>query len=293
MATTMYGLGRQGFLVGASGFDWNTAAIQLAFVTSSYSPNYTTDQYLGVAVSSGYIIAQSGTFSSLSSSLGTANAANETVSSVTGAQFAYVTLYSFITNNNSSPLIMNIDTATGLPCTPNGGNIVVQWDSGTNKIFTLCREVDYVDKGAWSTIRDAVSRIFDRTYTGKLWAGVPTLQQMKPTYEQSCAQAAWEEKQAKAREIQKKFGGRIPVFNKRPMDDAVKLALISQLPALVTAVLAGSSAVLAAAAALIGRHNANKLQNMHVDINSRVDQLVKASKDTGRIEQQKQDREAS
>ena len=58
-------------------------------VTSSYTPNYTTDQYLGIAVSSGYIIAQSGTFSSLSSSLGTANAANETVSSVTGAQFAY------------------------------------------------------------------------------------------------------------------------------------------------------------------------------------------------------------
>ena len=77
------------------------------------------------------------------------------------------------------------------------------------------------------------------------------------------------------------------------MDDAVKLALISQLPALVTSVLAGASAVLAAAAALLGRHNANKLQNMLVDINSRVDQLVKASKDTGRIEQQKQDRVAS
>jgi hypothetical protein len=213
MATTMYGLARNSFLTGASGFDWTSAANQLAFVTSSYTPNYATDQYLGVAISSGYIIAQSGTFSSPTATLGTADAANETVSSVTGAQFAYVTLYSFITNNNSSPLIMNIDTATGLPCTPNGGNIVMQWDSGTNKIFTLCREVDYVDKGAWSTIRDAVSRIFDRTYTGKLWAGVPTLQQMKPTYEQSCAQAAWEEKQAKAREIQKKFGGRIPVFN--------------------------------------------------------------------------------
>ena len=213
MATTMYGLGRQGFLVGASGFDWNTAAIQLAFVTSSYSPNYTTDQYLGVAVSSGYIIAQSGTFSSLSSSLGTANAANETVSSVTGAQFAYVTLYSFISNNNSSPLIMTIDTAVGLPCTPNGGNIVTQWDTGPNKVFTLCHEADWVNRGAWAAIRGAWGHIFDRSYSGKLWAGVPTLRQMEPTYEQACAQAAWEEKQAKAREIEKKFGGRIPVFN--------------------------------------------------------------------------------
>ena len=237
MATTMYGLARAGFLTSASGFDWTSAAIQLAFVTSSYSPNYTTDQYLGVAVSSGYIIAQSGTFSSLSQSLGTANAANETVSSVTGAQFAYVIIYSYITNNNSSPLIMNIDTATGLPCTPNGGNIVVQWDTGTNKIFTLCHEADWVNRGAWAAIRDARGHIFDRSYSGKLWAGVPTLRQMEPTYEQACAQAAWAEAQAKeaesrrrhhpggwsgapefnrlsrAKEIAKRFGGRIPLIN--------------------------------------------------------------------------------
>lgn len=213
MATTMYGLARNGFLNAGTGLAWTSSAIQLAFVTSSYTPNYTTDQYLGIAVSSGYIIAYSGTFSSLSSSLGTANAANETVSSVTGAQFAYVTLYSFVTNYAGSPLIMNIDTATGLPCTPNGGNIVVQWDTGTNKIFTLCHEADWINRGAWATIRDGVHQLFDRTYTGKLWAGVPTLQQMKPTYEQACAQAAWEERQAKAKEIEAKFGGRIPVLS--------------------------------------------------------------------------------
>jgi hypothetical protein len=207
----MYGLAREGFLTSVSGFDWNSAAIQLAFVTTGYTPNYTTDQYLSV-ISGGNIVAQSGTFSSLSSSLGTANAANETVSSVSGAQFAYVVIYSFITNAAASPLIMNIDTATGLPCTPNGGNIVVQWDTGTNKIFTLCREADWVNKGAWATIRDAVSRIFDRTYTGKLWAGVPTLEQLPPTYEQYCKHQQWLEDQAKAREIQAKHGGRIPIL---------------------------------------------------------------------------------
>jgi hypothetical protein len=212
MATTMYGLGREGFLTSVSGFDWNTAAIQLAFVTSGYTPNYTTDQYLS-AISGGYIIAQSGTFSSLSSSLGTANAANETVSSVSGAQFAYVTIYSFITNAAASPLIMNIDTATGLPCTPNGGNIVVQWDTGTNKIFTLCKDVDYVGQGAWATIRDGVRMLFDRTYSGRLWYGVPTLVQMEPTYEQACTQAAYLEQVAKAKEIEKRFGGRIPVLS--------------------------------------------------------------------------------
>jgi len=37
----------------------------------------------------------------------------------------------------SSPLIALIDTATGLPITPNGANITVQWDNGANKIFKL------------------------------------------------------------------------------------------------------------------------------------------------------------
>jgi hypothetical protein len=215
MANTMYGLGRNGFLTSVTGFDWTSAAVQLAFVTSSYTPNYTTDQYLS-AISGGYIIAQSGTFSSLSASLGTADAANETVSSVTGAQFAYVTIYSFITNAAASPLIMNIDTATGLPCTPNGGNIVVQWDSGTNKIFTLCDSVDVEALGFGGRIKnviDALRGLVDRTYTGRVWIGKPSLEQMAPTYEQACAQAAWEERHAKAREIQAKFGGRIPVLS--------------------------------------------------------------------------------
>jgi hypothetical protein len=34
-------------------------------------------------------------------------------------------------------LIAFIDTATGLPLTPNGGNVTVQWDAGANRIFKL------------------------------------------------------------------------------------------------------------------------------------------------------------
>ena len=37
----------------------------------------------------------------------------------------------------ASPLIAYIDTATGLPITPNGGDIIVTWDNGINKIFRL------------------------------------------------------------------------------------------------------------------------------------------------------------
>jgi len=36
-----------------------------------------------------------------------------------------------------SKLIAYIDTATGMPVGPNGGDITVQWDNATNKIFKL------------------------------------------------------------------------------------------------------------------------------------------------------------
>ncbi len=39
--------------------------------------------------------------------------------------------------DTSSPLIACIDTATGLPVTPNGGDINVAWSEGSNKIFKL------------------------------------------------------------------------------------------------------------------------------------------------------------
>jgi hypothetical protein len=204
MATTMYGLARAGYLACTSAYSWTGANIQLAFVTSSYSPNYSTDQFLS-AISSGYIIAQSGNFASTTGTLGTANAANETVSSVSGAQFAYVTIYYSTGTSSTSGLILNIDTATGLPCTPNGGNIVVQWDSGTNKIFTLKNEVDV---SVWNGVRmiaDAIRRrfgypILDETYRG-FYAGVPKLHKMQPTAEQAEKQARWESEDRKRAEI--------------------------------------------------------------------------------------------
>ena len=37
----------------------------------------------------------------------------------------------------TSFLIAYFDTVTGLPVTPNGGDIQIVWDSGANKIFKL------------------------------------------------------------------------------------------------------------------------------------------------------------
>jgi hypothetical protein len=56
---------------------------------------------------------------------------------VTGDQSEALVIYKDTGMASTSPLIAYIDTATGLPYTPSGGNIDVAWDNGSNKIFKL------------------------------------------------------------------------------------------------------------------------------------------------------------
>ena len=49
---------------------------------------------------------------------------NVTFSSVTGASVESIDYYKETGTDSTSPLIANIDSATGLPVTPNGGDIV-------------------------------------------------------------------------------------------------------------------------------------------------------------------------
>ena len=60
-----------------------------------------------------------------------------TFTSVSGASIEAIVIYSDTGTESTSPLIAYIDTATGLPITPNGGDIIVTWDNGTNKIFKV------------------------------------------------------------------------------------------------------------------------------------------------------------
>lgn len=48
-----------------------------------------------------------------------------------------ILLYRFGTVDTDSDLIYYAGIATGLPITPNGGDIIVTWSSGTNRIFRL------------------------------------------------------------------------------------------------------------------------------------------------------------
>lgn len=135
MANALYGLGRQAFLDG--NISWTSATIKAILIdTGAYTVNLTTHQYLSDI--SGYaIIGSAVTLASKTVTLGVADAADLTFTSVTGTSVEAIVLYKDTGTGSTSPLIAYIDTATGLPVTPNGGNITVTWDSGANRIFKL------------------------------------------------------------------------------------------------------------------------------------------------------------
>jgi hypothetical protein len=135
MANALYGLGREGFLQGS--IDWDANTIKVVLVDSSdYSLSIDTDQFLDDIAAAGQI-AISDALGSKTETLGVADAADITLTAVSGSQFEYIILFADSGDSSTSPLICCIDSATGLPCTPNGGDITIQFDSGANKIFKL------------------------------------------------------------------------------------------------------------------------------------------------------------
>lgn len=133
MSNALYGLGREAFL--KADIDMEVANIIFAFVDSGvYTLQIDVDDFRDDIPSE---IAASGNLSSKTYTLGVFDAADETVGTVSGNEFEYIILIENTGTPATSHLIACIDTATGLPCTPNGGDIIVQWDSGANKIFKL------------------------------------------------------------------------------------------------------------------------------------------------------------
>jgi len=66
---------------------------------------------------------------------GTFDHANVTFTAVTGASVESLTYYKHTGTDSTSPLIANIDSATGLPVTPNGGDIT--WTPHVNGVWQI------------------------------------------------------------------------------------------------------------------------------------------------------------
>lgn len=68
---------------------------------------------------------------------GVLDAADVTFSAVPTAAVKYCAIYKDTGSAATSPLIALFDTAAGLPVSTNGGDIIIAWDNGANKIFKL------------------------------------------------------------------------------------------------------------------------------------------------------------
>lgn len=135
MANALYDKGRQRFLEGQ--LNWLTDTIKAILVdTGTYTPNLTSHEFLSDVAGVSRITTPV-TLTSKTSTGGAADAADVTFSSVSGASIEAIIIYKDTGVEGTSPLLAYIDTATGLPITPNGGDIIVTWDNGPNKIFKL------------------------------------------------------------------------------------------------------------------------------------------------------------
>lgn len=142
MANALFDPGREGFLAGE--IDWDTAVIKASLVrgyTFSAAHKFVSE----VTGAGGTLVATTSAFTTKTVTGGVADADNMTWTAVpAGAAVPAVIIFqsSAVTGGadvaaTAQRLIGYIDSATALPVTPNGGDIVVSWDNGASKIFKL------------------------------------------------------------------------------------------------------------------------------------------------------------
>lgn len=138
MTNALYDKGREAFLAGD--IAWDTDNIKTVLVdTDDYTVNLSTHQFLS-DIPGAARVATSGNLTSKTVTAGVADAADvvhTAVTAVTGDPCEAEVIYQDTGVEGTSRLIAYIDTATGLPVTPNGTDISVTWDNGANKIFKL------------------------------------------------------------------------------------------------------------------------------------------------------------
>nr|WP_308194022.1 hypothetical protein [Mycolicibacterium neoaurum] len=135
MMNALYDKGREGFLDGS--INWTSDNIKAVLVdTGAYTVALGSNQFLS-DIPSGARISTSANLSGKTATGGVADANDVTFTSVSGATVEAVVLYKDTGSAATSRLIAYIDTGSGLPITPNGGDIATAWSNGSNKIFKL------------------------------------------------------------------------------------------------------------------------------------------------------------
>ena len=121
MANVLYASAKKAFLDGD--IDLLNDTIKIALVdtgTVSYSASH--DNYDDISAG---VVGTPATLASKTTTAGVFDSADPTLSSVSGATAEAAVLYKDSGTPSTSPLILWIDSATGLTLAPNGGNVTV------------------------------------------------------------------------------------------------------------------------------------------------------------------------
>jgi len=133
MANALYSKAKEAFLNGSINMVANTVTIALVdtgVYTYSASHQYRNEVSNSAIISSTSLSSKTGTN-------GVFDADDATFTSVTGANCEALLIFQDTGVQSTSRLIAYIDSATGLPILPNGGDITVVFSSGSSKIFAL------------------------------------------------------------------------------------------------------------------------------------------------------------
>jgi len=142
MADAVYPKAKEAFLSGS--IDLTSDNIKMCLVDTLTYTYSSSDQYMNYdTVPSSAQIAMTGNLAGKSVTNGVFDATDPTFSSVTGNESEALIIFKdgggggTTQSGTTDPLIAYIDSATGLPVTPNGGDINVTFDSGADKIFAI------------------------------------------------------------------------------------------------------------------------------------------------------------
>ena len=142
MANTLFDLGRKRYLECVSSVAWPSATIKFYLIdTSAYTPNFSTHEFIDITSSTPPTPPRISGPITLANKTTTGGAADgddiRFVSVATGVTIEAIIGYADSGSEATSPLILWIDVATGLPITGNSGDIILSWDNGPNRIFKL------------------------------------------------------------------------------------------------------------------------------------------------------------
>jgi len=135
MANALFDSARQQFL--QADLDLDDSILLVCVDHADDVPVPATDDFLDDILGAARV-ATSGAFASKTFTAGVFDAADVVLTAVTGDPFESIVIYDNTPATEATKdLIAFIDTATGIPFTPSGGDITVQWDNGANRIFKL------------------------------------------------------------------------------------------------------------------------------------------------------------